>query len=464
MNHSRRFFFQRIAAIASGLLLSSFHWITRLVTEDVVQYNVILGRPTKDSIALSVLTKTTVLFYVRYGQERNNLNQKTKPYSSDGIHPTEVTLTNLKPSSQYFYQIIIGNTTFSDTTIHTFFTQRSASSDFTFTISADSHLGTPRHCNVDLYARTIQNIKSQQPDFHISLGDDFRASKDKNPSAESIAALYVQQREFLGKLCHSVPFFFVQGNHEMETPGNSDGTENSLAAWSFKARTTFLPVPPAVNNNRHNYYSFSWGNSLFVVLDVYWYSAGSSNDDGRILDNEWDFSLGKEQYNWLKAKLEQSDATNKFVFGHHVLGSCRGGVEWADKYEWGGNGRSGLYEFDELRNGWGLPIHQLMVKNNVTAFFQGHDHIFVKNEKEGVSYITCPMPADAFSNPYNSEAYLTGDKIPNAGHLRVTVSQAEVLLEYIKSVLPESESATVKNGQSIYACSLLTKEVKHHIK
>ena len=63
-----------------------------------------------------------------------------------------------------------------------------------------------------------------------------------------------------------------------------------------------------------------------------------------------------------------------------------------------------------------------MAENHVTIFFQGHDHIFVRQELDGVIYQTLPEPANPFYTYENADAYQSGDKFPNSGHVRVTVS------------------------------------------
>ena len=71
-----------------------------------------------------------------------------------------------------------------------------------------------------------------------------------------------------------------------------------------------------------------------------------------------------------------------------------------------------------------MPIHQLMAQNHVTIFFQGHDHIFVRQELDGVIYQTLPEPANPFYTAENEDAFESGDKLPNSGHVRVTVAPA----------------------------------------
>ena len=58
-----------------------------------------------------------------------------------------------------------------------------------------------------------------------------------------------------------------------------------------------------------------------------------------------------------------------------------------------------------------------MVKNKVTIFFQGHDHLFAKQELDGIIYQTVPNPADDTYSAFNKEAYTTGTILPNSGYL-----------------------------------------------
>jgi hypothetical protein len=89
---------------------------------------------------------------------------------------------------------------------------------------------------------------------------------------------------------------------------------------------------------RDGYYAWTWGEALFVVLDPFWYTGSKPRDS-------WEWTLGKEQYDWLKATLEGSVSKYKFVFIHHLTGGlnpeARGGVEAAHLYEWGGSNADG---------------------------------------------------------------------------------------------------------------------------
>jgi hypothetical protein len=154
------------------------------------------------------------------------------------------------------------------------------------------------------------------------------------------------------------------------------------------------------------------------VLDPYW-------EMGRHGGSSWDAVHGDAQYYWFRDTLRRSRARYKFVFEHHVLGQSRGGIEVARQYEWGGVDPRGNASFAQMRPGWDKPMHDLMVENDVTIYFQGHDHLFARGVLDGVVYVTVPMPGagppgspDFFSGNEeggNADAYPASTVPPNSG-------------------------------------------------
>ena len=108
----------------------------------------------------------------------------------------------------------------------------------------------------------------------------------------------------------------------------------------------------------------------------------------------------------------------------------------------------------ERRPGWELPIHQLMVKHGVTIFFQGHDHLFARQERDGIVYQEVPIPADQNYVAYNEDRYRSGVKLPNSGHLRVTVSPEEVKVDYVRCYLPKDETDERKTGEVAHSYTI----------
>ena len=242
------------------------------------------------------------------------------------------------------------------------------------------------------------------------------------------------------------PVFLVNGNHEQASLANLDGTPDNVAVWAQNARNAYYPQPAPDSfytgdaepvehvGLLRDYFAFTWGDALFVTIDPYWHSPQTvDNQFGADRSQKakrdlWNVTLGEAQYQWLKQTLETSDAQYKFVFAHHVNGTGRGGIELADTVEWGDAAGYPVH-----RPGWGATIHQLMVDNGVTIFFQGHDHIFVRQELDGVVYQTLPEPANPFYTAENSDAYRSGDKYPNSGHVRVTVAPEQVTVDYVRA-------------------------------
>jgi hypothetical protein len=64
----------------------------------------------------------------------------------------------------------------------------------------------------------------------------------------------------------------------------------------------------------------------------------------------------------------------------------------------------------------------------------------------GVTYQTLPEPADPFCALYNADSYRSGDKCPNTGYARVTVSPSGVRVEYVRTHLPADEGAGRTSG------------------
>lgn len=72
-------------------------------------------------------------------------------------------------------------------------------------------------------------------------------------------------------------------------------------------------------------------------------------------------------------------------------------------------------------------------KKQSIHIFQGHDHLFAKQELDGVIYQSVPNPADDTHTAFNKEAYTIGEILPNSGFLYITVHPEDVKVEYIRS-------------------------------
>ena len=385
--------------------------------------------------------------------------------------PLELRVEGLQPDSAYRWRLAFTPTGAAGATNspeYRWRTARRKGSTFTFTIQADSHLD--ENSDADIYRRTLDNILVSSPDFHIDLGDTFMTEKHSDAltalvlpaSTQSIVnARYVLERGYFGRVTHSVPLFLANGNHDAELGWLYNGVADSLPVWATKARQRYFlnPMPGAFysgdlnvepyTGERAAWYAWTWGDALFVVLDPFWNSKASANKDA------WSMTLGERQYRWLEALLQSSTATHKFIFLHNLVGGLdgqmRGGIEAAPYYEWGGRNADGTAGFATKRAGWTAPIHDLLVKNRVTAVFHGHDHFYARQVLDGVVYQLVPQPSAKNSSNATTLAsdyrYASGTFVGSSGHLRVTVSPSQVTTEYVRTWLPMAENATQVNGQ-----------------
>ena len=440
----------------------------------------ILGRPTPSSVDVSLVPAEPLEGYVEAGVAPGLYSVKTPTRALTPRDPAVFRIEGLAPDARWSYRLRLrrpGEAGFRASAERHFHTRRAPGSTFTFTIQSDSHLD--ENSVLEQYRLTLANVLADDPDFHVDLGDTFMcdtksAAMDPAnvPAADeaTVAARYLYERDNFGLVAHSVPLFLVNGNHEGETgflvnPGGFD-----LATWASRARARYYlpPIPdgfysgdPFVEPNlgqRGSWYAFQWGDALFVALDPFWGVTKKSSDG-------WAITLGERQYRWLEQTLASSTAKYKFVFLHNLVGGLdgqmRGGVEAAPFFEWGGKELDGSDGFATKRPGWTAPIHDLLVQAKVSAVFHGHDHVYVKQELNSVVYQEVPQPSARNTNSGASIAasyhYETGTIVSSAGHVRVTVSPSKVDITYVRSWLPQSETAQQKNRQVADAYTILPK-------
>lgn len=443
-----------------------------------------LGRVTGRSATVNLLSNADRTIVIKWREEPGGTPHESSPLKLAARSPVEFVFDALLPGSSYQYSVHERDAKGGLKSLRDNLriqTARPRGSSFTFTIQGDSHPERPQMFDAALYARTLQLIQADRPDFHICMGDDFSLNTLHEISEQSVRSRYELQKPFLGIVGQSSPLFLLNGNHEQASlfNYNQQGTPHDAAVWAQRARNELFPQPMPdgfyTGNDTplegigpmRNYFAWTWGEALFVVLDNYWHSPACvdtqlrEDDQKRAGKNRdlWSVTLGDAQYQWFRKTLESSKAKFKFVFAHHVLGTGRGGVERAPFFEWGGKSNRGESEFDSQRKTWTLPIHQLMVKTGVTAFFQGHDHLYARQELDGIIYQTCPIPADPNYAIYNDDRYLSGTKHPNSGYLRVTVEPEIAKVEYVRSCLEDNKSHNPKHGEITHEYTLRPRTV-----
>ena len=186
-------------------------------------------------------------------------------------HMHEVPLEQLKPETNYFWQIATqtadGRQVISP--VYTFKTAVKDSSAFMFALIGDTqrNSGTPW-----AWSKIAEKVWADRPNFVVLAGDLVDKGMRKSDWLE----------DFFPKghiLMSRVPVYPVLGNHEQDAP--------------YYYQYVVAPAP-------EYYYTFHYGNAQFFMLD--------SNRD---------LSEGSEQYNWLEWELAQSTAMWKIAVHHH---------------------------------------------------------------------------------------------------------------------------------------------------
>ena len=418
-NFFERFFSQRFsrrkAIIGAISAFATYPAINKAFGATAVSTKVL--RIGSTSFTLSVSSTSVGKAYIEYGYAKNKFLSKTSVVSlAKGM--TTISVEGLKSETSIYYRLryALGTKTTYSALTQASLTTSKVSSDYIFAVQADPHMD--ENSSAEVYTQTLEQVVKASPVFLMDLGDIFMTDKLPDKSEANIRARYELMKGFYDKL-KGIPFYITLGNHDGEL-GYSKFNTKSYRKEYFPQQTGELA-----------YYSFTGPDSLHISLDIFTYTMESPKDDG------WQWTLGKTQYDWLKKTLETSKASHKFVYVHHLLygnAQSRGGVEIAKYNEWGGLNRDGTPGFDAKRPGWGKPVHQLLVDNGVDIVFKGHDHLYVKQELDGIIYQTLPQPSHP-GDKVNSAieyGYVSGKVVGGSGFLKVTTNSSGIKVDFIK--------------------------------
>ena len=378
----------------------------------------ILGTPTSNSFTSAISATSDVRAYIEYGYSKSTIAGKTPVISIPKGATRNITVSNLKAASLVFYKVKYATGTSQN---FASLTQRSIKTSISqvlsssiFAIQADPHMD--ENSSAEVYEGTLKQIVAASPAFLMDLGDIFMVDKLPSKTEANIRGRFELMKGYYEKL-GSVPLKICLGNHDGELGYSSFNTKNYRKEY-FPEQTGELA-----------YYSFTGPDQLHVVLDPFTYTMKNPTPAG------WEWTLGKTQYDWLVETLKNSKEKHKFIYIHHLLvgdPTSRGGVEIAMKNEWGGKNNDGTYGFDANRPGWGKPIHQLLLDHKVGFVFKGHDHLYVKQELDGVIYQTLPQPSHPGNKiNVNQYGYTSGKGVGGSGFLKVSTSVNQVKVDFI---------------------------------
>ena len=344
-----------------------------------------------------------------------------------GTDIAQWTFRDLLPGRRYDYEVL----TAAGTSLYTgsAVTQRLPGDAFTFALISDSHIGADLSFTNQGDPAILKNVSADlgkaAPDFFMNLGDmlDFHQyGFNDPPTTGSITRLaYLNYRNSLGDTLGHVAHYGVIGNWEGE---NGCYTADEIAR-SQQQRLLYLPAPgsstyPEGGSSAQDYFAFTWGDALFVVLNVMGYTPTPhllSRNPG--VPTDW--TLGSAQLVWFENTLANATAKWRFVFIHHTVG---GAAANDDDSAYGRGGGRAAYVGEQAK------IHQWMGQYGVQIFFYGHDHVFTDMVVDGIHY-TLPGSAGA---PWMFGQGQTGyaQSWLESGWSRVTVRPDVVNVQFLK--------------------------------
>lgn len=410
-----------------------------------VAADIILGRPTRDSITMSLLSYADRVGMVEYGPSgsEDGVLARSMEVRLKAGEPVELRLAGLKASTRYRYRARLkglGAEVAGWEHSGTFQTARGSKEGFVFTVQADPHLdyGTV----LELYRASLSNVLAAGPDFHVDLGDTFMT--DKYEHHEEAAPQYLAQRYWFSQVADQVPLFLVLGNHDGEGPGRGrDPGDGEMGPWSNRMRRRYFPNPDAdgfysTPEGRHpvlgslqSQYAWNWG----TACSWCWIPSGIPRRDGDRTTG--DGALDARNTSGSGAcwrPIAHGIRSSSSITWWAARGGMPGGVEASKLFEWGGLGADGEEGFASRRAGWEAPIHELLRRRRGVIVFHGHDHFYARQERDGVVYQLVPQPGHRRGGALSASSYgyREGKIVGGSGVLAVRVDDSEVRVQYLR--------------------------------
>jgi len=373
--------------------------------------------PGTDSLVLTVSSSTSGNGFIEYGLKSGIYSSKSAQFRFTKGIAKAVTISGLGSGTKIFYRLrySFGSKIFLATKVASASTSKAGGS-YIFAVQADPHMD--ENSSSEIYNKTLDLIAGSGASFLMDLGDIFMVDKLADKSEVNIRARYELMKGFYSRL-KTVPLKITLGNHDGELGYSTFNTK--------KYRAEYFPE----QTGQVSYFAMSEANAIHIALDPFTYTTSNPKADG------WQWTLGKTQYDWLKTTLETSTAKFRYIYIHHLLvgdAQSRGGTKIAMFNEWGGKNQDGTYGFDQMRPGWYKPIHTLLKEQHVAIVFKGHDHLYVKEELDGIIYQTLPQPSHPGdgTNSAIGYGYGAGKVIGGSGYLKVSTTDAGATVDFVK--------------------------------
>ena len=212
----------------------------------------------------------------------------------------------------------------------------------------------------DIHRDIVAKVMGSHPALVLQTGDLVHDGDDESQ--------WQTFDEITGKMRQEIPYYPARGNHDVSAQG------------FYEQRVT----QPVLSGNKL-YYSFEKGNVHFIALDT--------EDKDKLAPKS-------AQREWLEADLAKAQSEGKFIipFFHKAIFSI--GPHAVDK------------NVVALR-----PIlHPLFQKHGVRLAFLGHDHLYYRTVRDGITYVITGGGGAPLYDPVHRELGIAGDVFKKTHH------------------------------------------------
>lgn len=206
----------------------------------------------------------------------------------------------------------------------------SADGAFTFAVLGDNR-GDSSGNQSPIFYRILRELDKESPALVLNTGDLINGYKEDEEAG--LRQMWRGYKTATSKL--KMPVFNVPGNHDVFNQLSRNLWKEYMGA---------------------SYYSFDYGRARFIALDT-------ETERSR---------LSKEQFEWLEKQLAGATDKDIFIFLHQPLFPVDGHIG------------SSLDVYPQERD----RLHELFVRHrkNIKGVFQGHEHLYSFEERDGVPY------------------------------------------------------------------------------
>jgi 3',5'-cyclic AMP phosphodiesterase CpdA len=208
---------------------------------------------------------------------------------------------------------------------------------------------------------------------------------------------------------------FVLQTGDLVANGRSRAQWDEFDAIVKPLKTAHIAYYPARGNHDMGPYYVDRVTQPFDSGNKYYYAFTRHGNRFIILDNFEDFDTDSAQYRWLETELKKArkSAVNTFVAFHEAPFSV------------GPHGPSpAVVQF----------LHPLFVKYRPRVVFCGHDHLYYRTVRDGVTYIVTGGGGAELYAPTNRDLAIPGDVFERVHHVVLCeVNGAQVTMTAITS-------------------------------